>query len=144
MSAFLFLIPLGLAVVSTGMAFIDEENYYSIPTKMVEENLLKQVLKGYSSAVLENKESLAQHLEDGVIYFRKNEKIGNFEAVFSKEIPQEEAINLISSLNDEYSSLIQEIVYKTVIDNLGENNLSLESEEVLDDDSIVLTLNVNE
>lgn len=51
---------------------------------------------------------------------------------------------MISSLNDEYSSLIQEIVYKTVIDNLGENNLSLESEEVLDDDSIVLTLNVNE
>lgn len=61
MSAFLFLIPLGLAVVSTGMDFIDEENYYSISTKMVEENLLKQVLKGYSSAVLENKESLAQH-----------------------------------------------------------------------------------
>ena len=40
--------------------------------------------------------------------------------------------------------LLQNNVYNNIVSNLDKNNLTLESEEVLEDKSIVLTLNVND
>lgn len=143
MSAFLFLIPLGAVVLSTSMSLVEDNDGFVVSTKMADENLLKEALKNYASAI-DNKSSLVDQLEKGIISFRKNEELGNYEAVFSESISNDDAINFISDLTNEYNLLVQNNVYTNIVNNLDNNNLSLESEEVLEDNSIVLTLNVND
>lgn len=143
MSAFLFLIPLGAVVLGASMSLVEANDGFVIATKIADENLLKESLKTYASIIEDNK-SLSEHLEKGLISFRKNEELGNYEAVFSKGISNDEAMNFISDLTDEYNLLLQNNVYNNIVSNLDKNNLTLESEEVLEDKSIVLTLNVND
>ena len=55
----------------------------------------------------------------------------------------EKVVNeLTSDLEEEYTANVQEISYKKIKERLALKNLSIDSEEVLDDDSIVLTINL--
>ena len=51
----------------------------------------------------------------------------------------EEAAN---DLNSEYALNVQEDTYLSMIENLKNNNMDVESEEVMDDNTIVLTVNL--
>ena len=81
-------------------------------------------------------------------------KVQDYTLSFTRK-SQEEAFNLnivcpeycdttekINDLNQEYTLNVQEESYLSIINKLQENNMSLESEEVLDDNTIVLTINV--
>ena len=70
MSAFLFLIPLGAVVLGASMSLVEANDGFVIATKMADENLLKESLKTYASIIEDNK-SLSEHLEKGLISFRK-------------------------------------------------------------------------
>lgn len=48
----------------------------------------------------------------------------------------------LQDLNEEYSLNVQEESYLNIIEKLRENNMEIESEEVMDDDTIVLTINL--
>ncbi len=50
--------------------------------------------------------------------------------------------NELEELNEEYGLNVQSYTYEHVKDNL-EEGMSIESEEVLEDNTIVLTINVN-
>ena len=45
-------------------------------------------------------------------------------------------------LNNEYALNVQEDAYLHIIDKLKENNMQIEDEEVMDDNTIVLTINI--
>ena len=49
----------------------------------------------------------------------------------------------INDLNSEYTMNVQESVYLKILDKLKSNNMQLESEEVEDDNTIVLTVNLD-
>ena len=49
---------------------------------------------------------------------------------------------IINDLNDEYGLNIQEMTYNKIKERLEQENMRLESETVLDDNSIVLTIDV--
>ncbi len=49
----------------------------------------------------------------------------------------------INDLNSEYTMNVQESVYLKILDKLKSNNMQLESEEVEDDNTIVVTVNLD-
>ena len=50
--------------------------------------------------------------------------------------------DVINDLNEEYGLNIQEVTYNKIKERLQQENLQLESETVLDDNSIVLTIEI--
>ena len=56
---------------------------------------------------------------------------------------QSENVNeKVEDLNSEYALNVQEDTYLSVVENLKNNNMEIESEEVMDDNTIVLTVNL--
>ena len=49
---------------------------------------------------------------------------------------------MINDLNDEYGLNIQEMTYNKIKERLDSENMRLESETVMDDNSIVLTIDI--
>ena len=48
----------------------------------------------------------------------------------------------LNDLNGEYALNVQEDAYLHILDKLKENNMQIEQEEVMDDNTIVLTVNI--
>lgn len=81
-------------------------------------------------------------------------QIENFTVSFNREntsIPykmkisctQEIETDMAQDINTEYAMNVQEETYIKLKERLEEKNLEIESEEVLDDDSIVITVNID-
>ena len=49
----------------------------------------------------------------------------------------------VNDLNSEYAMNVQEDAYLHIIDKLKENNMQIEEEEVMEDNTIVLTVNID-
>ncbi len=54
----------------------------------------------------------------------------------------ENAEEKLGDINSEYALNVQEDAYLHIIDRLKDNNMEVESEEVMDDNTIVLTVNI--
>ena len=65
-----------------------------------------------------------------------------YNLIIERVTDKSECEGLISDLNDEYGLNIQEITYKKILDRIGNENLRLEKEEILEDNSILLTIEV--
>lgn len=144
MSIELVLIPIGIATVSAAKTFFKKEDgYSSILTVMKDEELLKQALDNYG---YENKFQDERDLQAIVgkvqLHFVKNDS-GQFECVFSKEIERQHAEQFVQSIEMEYRRLIQQKVYHLLLEQSTEAGLVLEQEQIDDEQSIVLTFQVN-
>ena len=49
----------------------------------------------------------------------------------------------LGDLSSEYALNVQEEAYLNIVDKLKENNMQIEDEEVMDDNTIVLTVNLD-
>ena len=58
-------------------------------------------------------------------------------------LEQDNAEEKIDDLNNEYAMNVQEDAYLHILDKLKENNMQIENEEVMDDNTIVLTINID-
>ena len=58
-------------------------------------------------------------------------------------LEQDNAEEKVGDLNSEYALNVQEDAYLHIIDKLKENNMQIEQEEVMDDNTIVLTVNID-
>jgi hypothetical protein len=97
---------------------------------------------GYESDIL-NKQQMKIQLENGnIIFYRGEDDI--FLAIFSGDIPKENAENYLTEFQDTYTTLVQQNTYQKLLEKIKERNLNLESEEITEDNSIVLTLVVQE
>jgi hypothetical protein len=76
-----------------------------------------------------------------MVYYKKSGSNG-----YTLDITQisnvSECESLINDLNDEYGLNIQEMTYNKIKERLDKENMRLESETVMDDNSIVLTIDV--
>ena len=144
MSVTLVLIPVAIAIAGTlstrDAKFKDIETLY-LPTQMKDESLLQKALGNYGYKSFSDGQSI--NLEESQIVFQRNEQ-GNFDTIFLGDIPEEHAQSFVSDIYDEYTKLVQEQVYNKLLANIEERNLRLESEEVQKDNSIVLTLAIEE
>ena len=81
--------------------------------------------------------------------------IDNYKLIFEKEEPdkpynlritcleRDNAEEKVGDLNNEYAMNVQEDAYLHIVDKLKENNMQIEEEEVQEDNTIVLTINID-
>ena len=82
-------------------------------------------------------------------------KIDNFSLVFTKNeggkpytlriscLETDSAEEKLGDISSEYALNVQEEAYLSIIEKLKNNNMEIESEEVTEDNTIVLTVNIN-
>lgn len=119
--------------------FIEKE----IETAFMDKNLLMK--------------TLTEHGINNVQEYMTGEIVGNIDGYkfcftkpsedkpYSLKISARENENIdekIEDLNSEYALNVQEDTYLSVVENLKNNNMEIESEEVMDDNTIVLTVNL--
>ncbi|WP_226681718.1 hypothetical protein [Sutcliffiella horikoshii] len=146
MSIELLLIPIGITVAtSIGEMITDyrkEGETYSVKTVMKKQHLLQKAIEQYGchaqELTQENYEAIIGEIK---IVFQKNEQ-GQFEAVFDKDVSTEDALEFIENLHTEYKYLIQQETYQRLREQAESKGLLLESEQVQEDRSILLTYQV--
>lgn len=108
-----------------------------------------------------DKEILMRTLEEhGVVNLKENEygkitgRTGNYALAFERTeadkpyyliircLNTENADEKLNDLSSEYAINVQEQSYNSIIEKLNDNNMQIENEEVLDDNTIVLTVNL--
>ena len=108
-----------------------------------------------------DKEILMRTLEEhGIVNLKENEygkitgRTGNYALAFERTeadkpyyliircLNTENAEEKLNDLSSEYAINVQEESYNSIIEKLNDNNMQIENEEVLDDNTIVLTVNL--
>lgn len=116
----------------------------TFPTPFKDEDLLMKTLKERDAADIKKDEFNKITCRSGKYYFtfeRKNEKEPFYITVSCTNYDNPE--NQISSLKDEYTLNVQEKAYMDIVEKLNENNLEIEEETVSNDNTIVLTINLD-
>lgn len=67
-----------------------------------------------------------------------------FQVEMQSSVDRDVIINQLQSLDDDYRRCVQADTYHNLMAKIAERNLSVESEEVLEDNSIVITLAIQE
>lgn len=147
MSVSLVLIPVAIAVA--GAISTRKERSQEVPdsfrlgTRMKDEGLLRTALENYGCRSVAMGQTIDSTINGARILFERNER-GVFEAVFVGDIPSDHAQTFLADLDEEYTRMVQQQVYQNLLSRARERGLILESEEVQEDNSIVLTLQVQE
>lgn len=145
------------------------KEFYMKTTGIVQEKLFeeqnlkvqevtKHVKKFKISSVLKNKDIISQSLDDTfggfltkdeLIKFQNIGKIvlnktneGTYDFIFIGDYDENQAKLYVENITKSYSLIIQEQTYLKVLENIQKNNMSLESEIIDNEDSIVLTINL--
>lgn len=150
MSVELLLIPIVIAAVGSTGVTIDilskkdsNTDFMIYETKMKDYELLKRALEVFGHKPFLEENYMDVNLGEYELIFKLNDE-NIFEAVFKGNITAEHAEEMVSEIYEEYTKLVQEQVYFKVLENIQEHNMELESESVHEDNSIVLTLNIQE
>ncbi len=152
MSVTLVLIPMavaiGMSLGSSGIAALlglkpkNQKNLDPVETIFNDASLLVKTLSEHGLAVKEDGENEFRiETQMGVLhYFRASQ-----EAPFSLEVrnvgDMDELLGSLQSLENEYGRNVQAFTYAKVMESLSEHGMAVASEEVLEDDSILLTIN---
>ena len=89
-----------------------------------------------------SQEELNEFKERGKISLNKLED-NTYELVFFGNYQKDEVNNYVKNLNDAYKSKIQEMTYVKLIEKIKKNNYKLEKEIIDNENSIILTLNID-
>ena len=148
MSVTLALIPVAIAVAGAIASRTerpqDASNSSRFETKMRDETLLERALGNHGCrTVVTGDENVDSALGETRIRFERDER-GVFEAVFVGDIAVDEAQGFLEALDEEYALLVQQQVYENLLLRARKRGLVMEFEEVQDDNSIVLTFEVQE
>lgn len=106
-----------------------------------DDKLLIKTLKEHGlQKITQSKDSIY-----GVLDTLNFEFVKNFDGIFEMHIThtENEDLSIVNELKDEYEINAQEQSYIKIKNNLEKQNLSIETEEVLEDNSIMLTVNLD-
>ena len=152
MSASAILIPLALSIISGALSASDARKRLAaapqnngvaqIETRFNDASLLVKTLNehGIQTFVESENRIITQFAEGRITYIRASEG-----APFIMEVSEVGDIQCLldelETIETEYQGNVQSYTYERVINNLPDG-MTIESEQVLDDNSIVITLNV--
>ena len=113
----------------------------AVDTCFVDASLLVQTLEEHGFAVKKISENeYVVETEAGCLrYFRRSEADA-FQVEATRIKDPNGLLRSLDQLENEYGRNVQKFTYETVRCNLARHGMSLESEEVLEDDTILLTL----
>lgn len=145
MSIELALIPIAIALAGAVSTRAQQEladaNSYALGTKMRNPRLLQQALEQYGCSSVVTEEAVDVTFQGENILFAQNED-GVFEAIFRNRISHEQANTFLDHIHEEYTQLVQQEVYQKLISRAQDRGLILETEEVMQDNSILLTFQI--
>ena len=116
---------------------------FKYPTNFNDEDLLMKTLSEYgTNPIKEANGDIKINLAGNEFKFRK---IGEepYEAQIKSTGDQSQIYNHLSLIDGDYKNNVQSYTYEKLKEKLDEKNLEIESDELLDDDSIVITVNIN-
>jgi len=115
---------------------------YTYNTNYTDKGILLNTLYEHgASEITENGEEITCKLFNMEMKYYKGET-GAYALDITQISNKSECEDVINDLNEEYGLNIQEITYNKIKERLQQENLHLESETVLDDNSIVLTIDI--
>jgi hypothetical protein len=116
---------------------------YTYKTNYTDKGVLINTLTEHGAEeITENGDEISCKLFDmEMIYYKKGNSNG-YTLDITHITNKSECEELMQDLNEEYGLNIQEITYNKIKERLAQENLRLENEEILDDESIVLTIEV--
>ena len=116
---------------------------YTYSTNYTDKGVLYNVLVEHGAQdIEENGENISCTLYGMIMYYIKDPDTNGYNLEITQVADLSECEDTIKDLNDEYGMNMQEITYNKIKERLEKENLRLESEEILDDNSIVLTIEV--
>jgi hypothetical protein len=154
MSACLFLVPLAVGLVTSaieGTAAVVYACQHAkrgksapIQTKFCDGAILEETLKehGVPYKIKDHQEIVADFTSGKIRYFR--EKAGQpFEMQVYGVKDMDQVVCNVQAIEKEYGSNVQQYTYNRIKTHLPED-MSVSSEKILEDDSILLTIDVND
>lgn len=152
MSACLFLFPLAIGIITSsieGTAAIVNACQHSkrgrsekIQTRFADNMILSGTLDEMGVSYTRKGDSIVADFGEGKIEYSRD----SVNAPYSMEIYGVKDMNKVAcnveAVDKEYGSNVQQYTYNRVKNNLPDN-MSMESEQILEDDSILLTINVD-
>ncbi|MEH7236384.1 hypothetical protein [Bacillus sp. JJ1562] len=115
----------------------------TFPTNFRDKSLLKQVLldNGIQPIELENGQ-IRCDLAGANMTFKQGSPDSMIVVELSSEVNMQTVFRHLSVVDDEYKRYIQNEVYQHLLQKVEEKGLKIEQEQVLEDHSIVVTLNI--
>lgn len=116
---------------------------FKYPTNFKDEDLLMKTLNEFGATPKKNANGdIIMNLAGNEFKFHK---IGEepYEAEIKSTGNHKQIYNHLSLIDGDYKNNVQAYTYENLKKNLDERNLNIESEEVLDDNSIVITVNLH-
>ncbi len=145
MSVSLALIPIAIAVAGAISARKEEQqdppSSFRLETRMKDEDLLKAALENYGCKHVVTGETIDSTLGDTRILFERNGQ-GSFDALFVGQVSDQHANAFLTELDQEYTHLVQQQTYQNLLLRAKERGLVMESEQVQEDNSVVITFRV--
>lgn len=144
-----FAIAAGVGVVGRYRARRAEESAVGAPPYSYETRMRDEELLGAAAAAMGASTGGRGGPADFVdvagtpVSFVQSES-GAFDALFPGTVPTDQAQTTLAELDAEYTRLVQERVYQQVLERAQHQGLALETERVEEDNSIVLTLRVEQ
>ena len=124
---------------------ITEEHFIekTFETPFMDKNILKKTLEEHGVRnIIEWENGMSGEVENYKLNFEKPETDKPYNLRISC-LEQDNAEEKAGDLSNEYALNVQEDAYLHIIDKLKENNMQIEEEEVMEDNTIVLTVNID-
>ncbi len=125
-----------------GNTFVTENQTF--PTNFRDEQMLINTLRDYGlQPSVQTSGEVTCRVEQSILRFRPAEE-GPFSVEVENAPNLQQVFQLLSTLDEDYKRGVQATAYEKLMGRVEEKNLVVESEEVMEDNSIVITLNVQE
>lgn len=153
MSVTLTLVPLavavGLSLTASSVALLNQSrnqtdlDNITLETAFVDASLLQKTLSehGLNVQVVGENEMIVASESGQLRYFRTSAE-NPFLLQLRNISNMHELLDSVDELENEYGRNVQSFTYNKVMTSLIEHGMTVDSEEIMEDDSILLTLNV--
>ncbi|WP_338552776.1 hypothetical protein [Paenibacillus sp. KS-LC4] len=113
----------------------------SYPTNFRDGELLFRTLKEFGVNPLRQGDAIICKVEQSVLTFRQSAD-HPFYVEIQNAPDLKKIYEYLSDVDEDYKRCVQDMVYQKLMQRAAEKKMSVESEQVLEDNSIVITLNV--
>lgn len=120
---------------------MNQEEIY--PTNFVDEKLLLDTLRDYGVNTNRNQNGEIQcNIENSILTFYK-ENNSNYVVRVNGSSSLKGIYEQLNIIDEEYKRNVQSYTYNKVVEKLQHSNMHIESEEIMEDNSLVLTINID-
>lgn len=114
------------------------------PTNFKDESLLIKTLEEYGARPTKNNDEVVVNLEGTKLRFFRDLDEPYTVEIRNVSSDLEYVFNQLSLMDESYKQNVQSLTYENLKHNLEEKNMQIENEEILNDNSIVLTVNLDQ